>query len=122
MTSQNPETERRHYKRIPFIADVLLRQDDQQWRCRLLDISLKGILIEHVEEEPSKLTGSFDVSLVLSEDVVINMQAAISHCTEGRCGLVWQNIELEGLSHLRRLLELNMSDASEINRELAELG
>lgn len=122
MTNQNPEIERRHYKRIPFIADVLLRQGDQQWHCRLLDISLKGILIEHIEGVSMSENDSFDVSLVLSEEVIINMQASISHCTEGRCGLVWKNIELEGLSHLRRLLELNMSDANEINRELAELG
>lgn len=122
MTSQTPETERRHYKRIPFIAEVLLRQDEQQWHCRLLDISLKGLLIECIEGLPSEPTDSFDVSLVLSEDVVINMQASISHCSEDHCGLVWQNIELEGLTHLRRLLELNMNDAEEINRELAELG
>ncbi|MFW2372340.1 MAG: PilZ domain-containing protein [Gammaproteobacteria bacterium] len=122
MTNQDPETERRHYKRIPFIADVLLRQGDQQWHCRLLDISLKGILIEYIDEMSITQNDSFEVSLVLSEDVIINMQAGISHCSEGRCGLVWQNIELEGLSHLRRLLELNLVDANEINRELAELG
>ena len=122
MSNHGPETERRLYRRIPFIAEVLLSQDGHQWRCRLLDISLKGMLIEHVEEALSAPTGSFDVSLVLSEDVVINMRADISHCTEDRCGLVWLNIELEGLTHLRRLLELNMSDADEINRELAELG
>ncbi|MCW8955274.1 MAG: PilZ domain-containing protein [Gammaproteobacteria bacterium] len=120
MTSHTPEIERRQYKRIPFIAEVLLGQDDHQWHCRLMDISLKGMLIEHVEGAPSE--GSFDVSLVLSEDVAINMQASISHCSKDYCGLVWKNIELEGLTHLRRLLELNMSDAEQINRELAELG
>lgn len=118
----NPETERRHYKRIPFIAEVVLSRDDQQWSCRLLDISLKGMLIDKAEDVPSTGSGSFDVSLVLSEDIAINMQASISHCTDGRYGLVWKNIELEGLTHLRRLLELNMSDTDEINRELAELG
>ena len=122
MTNHNSETERRHYKRIPFIAEVILRQGEHQWQCRLMDISLKGILIEHLEGELSNPKGIFDVSLVLSEEVVINMQANISHCSEGHCGLVWQNIELEGLTHLRRLLELNMSDPEEINRELAELG
>lgn len=119
---QNPETERRHYKRIPFIAEVILSRDDEQWSCRLLDISLKGMLIDKAEGVPSTVSESFSVSLLLSEDISINMQASISHSTDGRYGLVWKNIELEGLTHLRRLLELNMSDADEINRELAELG
>jgi len=36
--------------------------------------------------------------------------------------LQWQNIDLDGLTHLRRLLELNMGDPEEMHRELAELG
>ena len=122
MTGQESEIERRHHRRIPFIAEVRVSRAGHQWRCRVLDISLKGMLIEHAEEVPFELSGNFDVSLILSEDVAINMQAGISHCSEVHCGLVWKNIELEGLTHLRRLLELNMGDPDEINRELAELG
>ena len=64
----------------------------------------------------------YAVELVLGEDAAIKMQAKISHAEDSHWGLQWENIDLEGLTHLRRLLELNMEDPDEMHRELAELG
>ncbi len=116
------DLERRHYKRIPFIAEVLIRKGDQQWSCELEDISLKGLLVEAPAGVSADMGGNYQVELVLGEDVEIRMHAAISHSTNSHWGLEWSDIELDGITHLRRLLELNMGDPEEMNRELAELG
>jgi c-di-GMP-binding flagellar brake protein YcgR len=116
------ENERRQYQRIPFIADVLLRQNDQQWSCALEDISLKGILIIAPDDISPVQDEAYTVELVLGEGATINMQAKISHTTQSHWGMQWENIDLEGLTHLRRLLELNMDDPNEMHREMAELG
>lgn len=116
------ETERRHYQRIPFIAEVIMSKGDEEWSSALLDISLKGMLVETptgIEPEPEDL---YAIELVLSAEVSIRMQAKISHASDDYWGLVWENIDLEGLTHLRRLLELNLADPEEMDRELAELG
>jgi len=116
------DRERRQYQRIPFIADVLLRHNDQQWSCGLEDVSLKGVLIvvpQGIEPAEGDVYG---IELVLGEGVTINMQAIISHITDKHWGMQWVNIELEGLTHLRRLLELNMDDPEEMHREMTELG
>ena len=122
MTQASQDSDRRHYQRIPFIAEVVLEHNNNRWSCNLLDISLKGMLIEPPSDIDAKMDGEYEIELVLGEDAAIKMQAVISHADEAHWGLKWTNIELDGLTHLRRLLELNMVDSDELNRELAELG
>jgi hypothetical protein len=50
------------------------------------------------------------------------MEAKIVHIEKAHWGLQWENIDIEGLTHLRRLLELNLADLEEMHRELSELG
>ena len=116
------DNERRHYQRIPFIADVRLQHADQQWSCALTDISLKGVLIEAPAGAEVQQQEPYVVELELGEGAVIQMKALVSHVTDSHWGMRWENIDLEGLTHLRRLLELNMADPDEMHRELAELG
>ena len=114
--------ERRHYQRIPFIAEVLMSSNSQQWSSSLEDISLKGMLIASPDDIEPDNEQVYDIELVLGEGATITMGAKISHTTDNHWGLQWENIELEGLTHLRRLLELNLADPAEMDRELAELG
>ena len=122
VTHSDTDNERRHYQRIPFIAEVLIEHNNEQWSCVLADISLKGMLIIPPHDVEPQMNDTYDVELVLGEGATIGMQAKISHSDGDHWGLQWDNIELEGLTHLRRLLELNMADTDEMHRELAELG
>jgi hypothetical protein len=40
----------------------------------------------------------------------------------GNWGLQWQHIDVASLTHLRRLLELNLNEPGLLDRELADLG
>ena len=122
MTNQTPQNERRHYQRIPFIAEVIMSNGDQEWSCVLLDISLKGMLVVSPGDITPDDKKNYDIELVLGADATIRMTARISHVNNDQWGLQWTNIDLEGLTHLRRLLELNMANPEEMHRELAELG
>jgi len=122
VSDKKTDQERRHYQRIHFIADVLVSHDEQQWSCALEDISLKGLLLIGPQSVEPQKDVSYSVELVLGEGATIKMTAKISHIEGDHWGLQWDNIELEGLTHLRRLLELNMDDPKEMHRELAELG
>ena len=114
--------ERRHYHRIPFLAEIIVSKDEQQWNAELIDISLKGLLIKAPETDKSSLNDVYDVTLILSKDATIKMQAEISHINDGYWGMQWTNIEIECFTHLRRLLELNSQDPEVVHRELSELG
>ncbi len=122
MNHSESEKERRQYQRIPFVAQVLVSHGASQWNCGLEDISLKGLLILAPDSGEAQADEPYHIDLVLGEGATISMQARISHTTENHWGLEWENIDLEGLTHLRRLLELNMDDPAEMHRELAELG
>ena len=122
MSTQQPESDRRHYQRIPFIAEVLMENNGQQWSCNLLDISLKGLLVTPPSDITADKAALYSIELVLGEGAAIHMQARISHAEESHWGMEWENIDIEGLTHLRRLLELNMDNPEGMHRELAELG
>lgn len=122
MSQSSKDIERRQYQRISFIAEVVIDHDQQRWSCNLEDISLKGMLISTPDGIEAEMGTQYSIELVLGEDASIRMQADISHANQEHWGLKWSNIDLDSLTHLRRLLELNMIDSEELNRELAELG
>ena len=121
MTISSSDNEKRRFRRVPFIYSASLSLDKQYWECRLLDISLKGLLLEAPTEFKITKEALYSVNLLLSEEVAINMQAEIVHAENNHLGLQWISIDLDSLATLRRLLEFNLSDPQEINRELANL-
>ena len=114
--------ERRQYQRIPFIAEVVMSRNGQNWPCGLLDISLKGMLLTPPSDMKPDMDATYNIELVLGEEAAIHIAARISHTTPEHWGVHWEHIDLEGLTHLRRLLELNLVDPNAMHRELAELG
>ncbi len=114
--------ERRHFQRVHFIADVLIHHNKEDWKSELEDISLKGVLINSPENVLPQLEDVYDITLVLSKDATIKMQAKISYANEKHWGLHWENIDIEHFTHLRKLLELNTQDPELVHRELSELG
>ncbi len=124
-TSDNIQNsqERRNYSRIPFQAEVLMQCGNEEWSCNLLDISLKGMLVEPPDNLDIDTSKPCAIALFLGEDASIHARVQITHITgEGYWGLKWLHIDISSLKHLRRLLELNMPQPELLNRELAELG
>jgi len=114
--------ERRNYSRVPFQAEVLMQSGDEEWSCNLLDISLKGMLVEPPDNLEIDTKNPCAVALFLGEDASIHARVKIAHVGNGLWGLQWKHIDINSLKHLRRLLELNLNDPSLLGRELTELG
>lgn len=115
------QTERRHYNRIPFTAEILMQCGDVEWSCNLLDISLKGMLVEPPENIDINLGNPCGMALFLGEDVSIHARVHITHSSQGNWGLNWLQIDVVSLQHLRHLIELNTNDPAMLTRELSEL-
>ncbi len=117
--------EQRHFTRVPFDAHAaLIAHGGRRFEGRLLDLSLKGALLDRpsgwdtAPGEPCELEIRLGEA---AEHALIRMQGRIAHLEETRLGLCCEQIDLESISHLRRLLELNLGDARLLERELAEL-
>lgn len=121
MNNTNQE-DRRHFKRVTFENVITLSNDKKKYPCGLIDISLKGILIEDNKEFECNPGDVFTMELVLGENASIQMQVKAVRCEKSAIGFKWYNIDIDSLAHLRRLLEFNQVDSGELERELADLG
>lgn len=117
--------EHRLFSRITFHADVQLHLHlaNEVQTAHLLDISLKGALIE--TEQPianSFKRKSFSMVIFLGHDGEnITMEGKVVHQEGQRLGIECQQIDLDSMINLKRLVELNTGDEKLLERELGEI-
>jgi hypothetical protein len=111
----------RRFSRIAFSCPALLDVKVARAECLVRDISLKGALVEveGLEVKPGD-TCSLTVRLD-SGDAVIRLEGEIVHVHGRRVGLKADEMDLESIEHLRRLVEVNLGDEEALHRELAAL-
>jgi hypothetical protein len=117
----DPHADRRRFKRIAFDAKTELSQGEQRWKVQLVDLSLKGLLIERPDPWTGDPEADFLVDIYLSPDAYVEMEARLTHDDNQQLGFVCTHIGLQSISHLKRLIELNLADPEELDRELAAL-
>lgn len=113
--------ERRRFSRVNFNTSVTLIQGKQQWQAELLDISLKGLLIKAPLTHACDASQPLHVNITLSEQAEISMATQLAHQEADHIGLECVSIDMDSISHLRRLIELNLDDPAAAERELADL-
>jgi hypothetical protein len=118
---QNPSQERRRFSRILFDAQVELAQGDYHWRASLLDISLKGMLLQQQLPETISHREPILVKIILADTTTIAMSVMVAHQHHNQLGLMCESIDIDSICHLRRLIELNLGDVNAAERELSEL-
>jgi hypothetical protein len=120
---KNTTQDKRRFSRIEFDAEVSLINDTDVWKSKLIDISLKGLLATVPRIWNASVGDHYITELFAdNDDAVIRMEASVTHIGERRVGFKCEYIDLDSISHLRRLIELNIGDTEILNRELSELG
>jgi hypothetical protein len=118
-----PHSEHRRFSRIPFVARAQLHARGQDWQSELIDISLKGALVTLPPGVTLRVGEPLRLDLSVNDGAVtIHMDSEIAHLGGGRVGLHCRHIDLESVTHLRRLVELNLGDPARLDRELHALG
>lgn len=113
--------DRRRFKRVSFDAKTELTQGPKSWAVHLIDLSLKGLLIERPSPWLGNPAEPFIVDIHLNVDIDVQMHVRLTHDDHNHLGFVCEHIGLESVTHLRRLIELNLADHDELERELAAL-
>lgn len=113
--------ERRRFKRINFDARTELKQGPHVWAVPLLDLSLKGLLVAKPKAWEGDANEPFIADLYLGTEAKVEMQVQLAHDDHGQLGFRCTHIELESMEHLRRIIELNLGDPAELEREFAQL-
>jgi hypothetical protein len=118
MTTQQ---DRRQFWRAHFHSPVQLVLHGQASEAELWDISLKGALVEVSAGWSGGQGEHCQLRLHLAADATISMSTTITHIDGQRIGLHCDRIDLDSVTHLRRLVELNAGDSGLLDRELSAL-
>jgi hypothetical protein len=114
--------ERRRFSRVVFHRPAELDARVERASCEVLDVSLKGALVEAPVGfkagvgRPCTLTIRLDAG-----DATIRMEGEIVHREGIQVGVRCREIDLDSIAHLRRLVELNLGDEDLLHRELSAL-
>lgn len=114
-------SERRRFQRFAFDAETELIQGARHWAVKLHDLSLKGLLVHRPADWDVEPAQSLEARIRLSDDAEVRMSVEMTRTDGALIGLVCRNIDVDSISHLRRLIELNLGDEALLERELASL-
>ncbi len=115
------DAERRRFSRVHFEATAKLRQGGLDFETAICDMSLNGVLLRTPEHYQLRSDQPCTIESSLSEGVVIQFQAMLIHSSDRTLGLQIISIDMDSITHLRRLIEVNLGDGQAAERVLSEL-
>jgi len=114
--------ERRKHSRIAFQTPATLIFPDRKLDVVVIDLSLKGALVTLPAGTSVDAASDCRLQVYLDrEHNDITMETSIIHVEGENAGLLCLAIDLDSVTHLRRLVELNLGDPALLERELSAL-
>ncbi len=113
--------DKRHFHRIFYNSNATLSSENSTFNCQLIDISLKGCLVRFDEPWNKAMENTYSLNLQLSSDISISMELSISHVRNNTVGFKCEHIDIDSISQLRRLVELNLGDSELLERDIISL-
>jgi hypothetical protein len=114
--------EKRRFTRILFSTPIKIVNGDEVVATELLDLSLKGALVAEPKNWQFNPEANYQLRFLLEgSEIEIVMEVNLSHQRAHYLGWSCHHIDLESVSHLKRLIELNLGDDTLLHRELADL-
>lgn len=116
-------TEYRHSHRVNFDSMVEFKTSEVEHICELVDISIGGALIAACSGAtpqsgtPCQLT----IHLNDADENKIVMTGTVAHKIENRVGIHCVAIDVDSMTHLRKLIEYNLGDVELVNRDFDAL-
>ena len=114
--------ERRIFNRVVFSTHAELVIKEKTWQTDIVDLSLKGALLETPDNFVEDLHTDCELNFSLEGlDKPICMQGKIRHANQQLLGFQCDLIDIDSVTELRRLIALNLSDESLLQRDIAGL-
>ncbi len=112
--------DRRQFQRVHFDGKAELEWDEHPAVIvQVENLSLKGVLLSGLDENNTPGVGQrAKLAISLSPEASVQMALEIAFVTAGRLGASWVEIDIDGMTHLRRLIALNLGDAAQVDEEL----
>jgi len=114
-------SEQRHFTRVDFDADTFVSQGNHKWPVELVDVSLNGVLFKQPEIWNIHPGNPILIEIHLTDRSRIKMEAGLVHITPEFVGCKCLHIDLDSMTMLKRLIELNLGSDEFVERELGAL-
>ncbi|MCP4323016.1 MAG: PilZ domain-containing protein [Psychromonas sp.] len=118
--------ERRKFSRVIFSGDCSLSEEIageiEISETELIDISLNGALVHRPKDWHDEPGAMINLNLKLSgSDIILEINGIVCHQEEELLGIKFLTLSLESISHLKRLIQLNLADETLMHREMSQL-
>ncbi|WP_354625231.1 PilZ domain-containing protein [Psychromonas sp. MME2] len=119
-------SEKRKFSRVHFTGQCFLSEiinnEVVQWQSELLDISLKGALVKAIDDFTYNVDKAIKLNLNLEgSDVTLEISGVLCHQENGFIGIKFVTLDIESITHLKRLIQLNVADSAIMDREISQL-
>jgi len=112
----------RRFSRITYHRPAVLDLKSARAECEVLDVSLKGALVEVGATVQPKVGDTCALLIRLDPGgAQVRMDGEVVHVHGQKVGVKCDELDLESISHLRRLVELNVADDAVLQEELSAL-
>ncbi len=112
---------RRQFTRILFSITAELTIEDIDYPVSIHDISLNGALVTLTRSKQGLKGKLGTLNFLLNNQSQVTMHIAVVHEHNDEIGLQCNAIDIDSVSHLRRLIELNLGDDAQLHKELSQL-
>lgn len=113
--------EKRRFHRVLYNTPALLVGGEKRWTCTVLDVSLKGCLLELPELWEGDPQAGYRVEIHLEGGLRVEMGVTLVHRRGRQAGLLCRDIDLDSICVLRRIVELNLGDSALLERDFHSL-
>ena len=113
--------DKRIFQRVLFSHDAKLIHNNKKLIVQVLDLSLDGLLCNKPNENSISLNEEVTLELQLDQERKIVMISKVVHIEASHLGLKCLSIDIESISELKRLIQLNLASDELLNRELSSL-
>jgi hypothetical protein len=112
--------ERRRFSRFAMDRTANVEAGERTCSCRLVDISLRGALLDLCADCSPELGSTITVRIALDDEGghLIDMLGTVAHVANSRLGIHIKELDLDSSTNLRRLVEVNLGDEQRLEREL----
>ena len=114
--------ERRQFSRVIYQVPTEISQGQVNVSGSVQDLSLHGLLIQCEELQQLNQENPVHVSFKLTNsDINIQLEATIVSTINTSMRLRIEHLDIDSISHLKRLVELNVGDDELLYREIEHL-
>ena len=114
--------QKRRFSRVKCVEKCIVETAEGDKAVRLLDISLKGALLEHDETLAVRQGDTWTLLFQLNHsDIVLRFKVEVVHCRDSLAGVKFIEMDLDTMIHLRGLMEARTVDPDQVRHELGFL-